>query len=99
MRDILEKFPALKDKQAEFAEFRKERPSYSLEDAVKLYLADNNLLTPPVRRKGLEEPRGGDRTPPQTKMTADDIDTLRKTDYPKYVRLLREGKIDLDNAE
>lgn len=98
LRDLIIKFPALKDKQKEFDEYRKGKPNTSLEDAAKLYLADNNLLTPPTRRKGLEEPRGGERTPAPTGMTTEDIADLRKNNYKKYLELLQGGKIPLDGS-
>lgn len=98
MKDIFEKYPALKDKQSEFNEFRSSHPTYSSEDAAKIFLADNGLLAP-NRRKGIEEPRGGQRTPPSVGMTTADIEHLRKTDYKRYLKLLEEGKIKLDGND
>lgn len=95
-KDLIIKFPALKDKQAEFSAFRKTRPGYALDDAATLFLNDQGLINPPARRKGLEAPRGGERTPlaPAT-MTTAEIDELREKDYPRYQKLLLDGKIPL----
>lgn len=97
LKDLIAAFPALKDKEVEFLEFRKSKPNYSLQDAAKIFITDNGLAsTPTPRRKGLEVPRGGQRIPVPSEMTSTEIDELRTNDYQKYLKLLREGKINLD---
>lgn len=98
LEKLLSAYPALKDKLSEFHEFRRSRSGYSLEDAAKLFMSEAGL-TPdaPPKRKGLEKPVGGDRTPTPQGMTREDIEHLRKTDYNKYVKLLKEGKIVVPN--
>ena len=95
LKDLVSKYPALKDMRKEFDEYRKGKPGVTLDDAAKLFLADNNLLAAPVRRKGLETPKGGERTPISSEMTTEEITDLRKNNYKKYLELLEAGKIPL----
>ena len=88
-------YPALKEKAAEFNEFRAaEHPRAKIESVAKLFLAENGLMGEP--RKGLEKPTGGTRVAPSPHMTADDVKSLRENDYRKYVKMLQEGKITLE---
>lgn len=90
-------FPALKDKGAEFEAFRSnpDNAGMKLETAAKAFLLENDLLTSPTSRKGLEKDTGGARVVPKTELTADEVRDLRVNDYRRYVRLLAEGKIKL----
>lgn len=91
---VVSQFPILKDKQAEFDEFRKEYPRHKLENVAKLFLAENDLLE--TKRKGLEKPSGGSHTPPSSgKMSADDVKRLRETNYKKYMEMLQNGQIQI----
>ena len=91
----LAKFPILADKKAEFDEFRKEYPGTKIENVAKIFLAENDLLEEPAKRKGLE--RGGTRkvAPETGKMSADDVKRLRTENGREYLKLVREGKINL----
>jgi len=87
-------YPVLKDKSAEFDEFRKDYPRTKLENVAKLYLAENGLLEPV--RKGLEKPTGGPRAPLTSGMTADDVKTLRETNFKKYQEMVSKGQIKIE---
>lgn len=95
VREVITKYPALAERQAEFEEYRKARPGYSADDVATLFLTEQGLITPPVRRQGLEESRGGDRTPAPTGMSSADADKLRMTNYKEWLRLLHAGQLPL----
>ena len=91
-------YPALKDKSAEFEAFRTnpENAGMKIETAAKAFLAENDLLAPPVQRKGLERDTGGGRVVPQQGLSPSEIGELRVNNYRKYSQLVREGKIKID---
>ena len=92
---VQSQYPAVKDKSAEFEQFRADNPGMRLETAAKAFLVENNLFdTQP--RKGLERQTGGGRTAPKEGMSVDDITELRTTNFRKYSQLVREGKIKVD---
>lgn len=95
IRDLLVQYPALNGKLTEFKEFRKARSGYSLGDAATLFLSENGLTPAAPKRQGLEKPSGGGNRAPAapTGLTKEDVENLRKNDYKKYVKLLKEGKI------
>ena len=85
-------YPALKDKEEEFKDYRSsEHPGAKIESVAKLYLADNGFFDQP--RQGLEKPTGGDKTVPKGEMSLEDKKALRETDSREYKKLLLEGKI------
>lgn len=86
-------YPVLKDKVAEFDEYRDKNPGMSLETGAKAFLAEHDLLGQTVKRKGLEKAGGGQRTPPTGKITAEDAKRLRETNYNEYKKQLMAGKI------
>lgn len=88
-------YPVLKEKSEEFKTFREGYPRTKMENVAKLYLAENGLLEPV--RKGLEKPTGGPRVPITSGMTADDVKTLRETDFKKYQELLSKGLIKIES--
>lgn len=88
-------FPAIKDKAAEFENFRSENPGMKLETAAKAFLVENDLFEKPAR-KGLERQSGGGRTAPKEGMSVEDVADLRVNNFRKYSQLLREGKIQVD---
>lgn len=95
MDSTFAKYPVLADKRAEFEEFRKEYPGTKMENVAKIFLAEKDLLETPTRRKGLEK-GGTQRVAPESgKMTADDVKRLRTTNGREYLKLVREGKINL----
>lgn len=92
---VYTKYPQLKEKQKEFEEYKKdEHPRAKVESVAKLYLAEQGLLEP--KRKGLESPTGGDRQPPKTGMTIEEVKHLRETNYKKYLQLLKKDQIKFE---
>ncbi len=91
MKDLVEANPSLKGKEVEFKEFRKTYPGVAIDAVAKLFISENGLTT--TARKGLESVGGGGGQPPKEGMSVEDIETLRKTNWRKYQKLLRAGKI------
>ena len=87
-------YPVLKEKTLEFEEFRKENPRTKLENVAKLYLAENGFFETP--RKGLEKLTGGKGSPTSAGMTAEDVKTLRETNFKKYQDMLIKGQIKFE---
>uniref|UniRef100_A0A6H1ZYP9 Uncharacterized protein n=1 Tax=viral metagenome TaxID=1070528 RepID=A0A6H1ZYP9_9ZZZZ len=95
LEKVYSQYPILKEKAEEFNEFRQaDYPKAKLESVAKLYLAENGLLEP--ARKGLEKPTGGPRIPLTSGMTADDVKTLRETNFKKYQDMLLKGQIKVE---
>ena len=95
-RDVESEFPQIKERKAEFDAFLEdeENSKLSIKKAAQLFLAEQNLLAPePPARKGLEKPSGGSQAPPEPKLSNEEIEHLMKTDWKKYEKLLRAGKI------
>lgn len=94
-KDLLVAYPVLKDMWNELEEFRSQpdNKGMNLRTAAKAFLTENGLLEP--TRKGLEKSTGGDRTPPSSGMTAEDVATLRKTNFKEYQRRLLRGEIKI----
>lgn len=90
---LYSQYPVLKDKVAEFDEYRDKNPGMSLETGAKAFLAEHDLLGQTMKRKGLEKAGGGQRTPPTGKTTAEDAKRLRETNYNEYKKQLMAGKI------
>lgn len=88
-------FPAIKDKQAEFDEYRQQNPGMHLTTAAKAFLVERDLFEAPSR-KGLEKQSGGGRQAPKDGYSADDIADLRNNNFRQYKKLLQEGKIKVD---
>ena len=96
MAEALLKYPAIKDKQEEFDEFREEYPGLSLSKVANLFVVEKDLFEKP-KRKGLES-GGTTRTVPKSgKMTAEDVKRLRENNNKEYLRLLKAGKIDISD--
>lgn len=91
----LAKYPILADKKAEFDEFRKEYPGAKMENVAKIFLAENDLLELPKKRKGLETGGTQKVAPESGKMSAEDVKRLRTTNGREYLKLVREGRINL----
>ncbi len=94
-KDIFIEHPILKEKTAEFETFLAdpENKGMSMKTAAKAFLVENGLLDAP--RRGLEKPTGGDRIPPSTKMSVEDVKTLRETNFKKYQEMLAKGEIQV----
>lgn len=99
MDKLMAEHPQLIDKLDEFEEFLEdgENKNIPLQRAAKLFLAENGILNVEKKnqRKGLESPTGGPKTPPSTKMSEDDLKRVRENSPRKYLKLIREGKVDL----
>ena len=94
-KDVLITYPVLKDKWSEFEEFRNnpENKGMNMRTAAKSFLVENGFFEP--TRQGLEKPTGGAGTPSPTSMTADDVKTLRETNWRKYQELVKSGQIKI----
>lgn len=95
LKDLFSQFPLLKERANDFETYlnASENTGMSMQTAAKVFLVENGLSG--VRRPGLEKPTGGDRQPPSTGMTIDEIRILRETDYRKYTELLMKGLIKI----
>ena len=87
--------PIIREKWAEFEEFRasSENKGMNLNTAVKAFLVENGLLEP--TRKGLEKTTGGPKTLGTSKMSAEDVKSLRETNFKQYTDMLRKGQIQI----
>lgn len=93
--DVLLAYPQLKDKWPEFEEYCQEpdNKGLSMRIAAKAFLVENGLFT--ARRKGLEKPTGGDKTPKPSGYTAEQIKDLRDNHYKKYMEMVKNGDIKI----
>lgn len=95
---VLQKYPVIADKRAEFDTYRMEYPASKLETVAKLFLAENDLLTETPKRKGLEKAGGGQRVAPSTgKMTSEDVKRLRENNYPEYMKRIKAGTLQISD--
>src|SRR3990167_1199236 len=94
--EVLEAYPLLKEIWADFDEFRSdpENKGMAMRTAAKAFLTEKGLIESPPR-KGLEKPTGGQHIPLSTGMSAEDVKTLRETNYKKYVEMLQKGQIKI----
>lgn len=92
-QNIQEKYPTLKDKTAEFAQYQSENSGMSVETAAKAFLVENDLLETPKPRKGLERTSGGGRVAPKEGIDMAAIEDLRINNYRKYSDMVRKGQI------
>jgi small-conductance mechanosensitive channel len=90
---IMSTYPALKDVETEFDEYRKKYPLVELDSIAKLFLNENGMLN--QKRKGLLRPTGGDKTPVPSGMTTQEVETLRKNNGKKYREMLKKGQIKI----
>ena len=96
LEKLYNQYPLLREKSAEFSEFRMtEHPRAKIESVAKLYLVENGLLEP--KRVGLEKPTGGTKTPPTSGMAVEDIKRLRETNFKKYQDMILKGQIKIEN--
>ncbi len=95
LREAETEFPFLKDKKEEFQEFLEdeENKRLSIRKAAQLFGAEKGLLASEPQRKGLEKPTGGGQIPPEHTYSKEEIEDMMKNEYPKYEKLVREGKI------
>lgn len=91
---LQEQYPALRDKSADFDQYRLDYPRHKLANVAKLFLAENNLLEPEPVRKGLEQATGGDKTPKPTGMTVQEAKDLRERNFEEYRKRLLAGELE-----
>lgn len=93
--EILEAHPELKELWNDFESFRNEpeNKGLQLKTAAKAFLIEKGILEP--KRKGLEKPTGGQRTPLSSGMSSEELKKLRETDFKKYREMLKKGQIKL----
>lgn len=91
--EVLEAHPMLKEVWADFEKYHADdaNKGMSLKTAAKAFLTEKGLLDP--QRQGLERPTGGDRIPPSSGMTTEEVKHLRETDYKRYRELVKKGII------
>lgn len=92
-KDVIISHPIIGEKWDDFEKFRSdpENKGMNLKTAAKAFLVENGMLDP--QRKGLEKPTGGPRTPTTQGMSAEDIKTLRETNFRRYQDMLEKGLI------
>lgn len=94
-KDVLREYPVLEDKWTEFNEYlaEPENAGMALKTAAKAFLIENGLSIT-TKRKGLEKPTGGDKTPKPQGYTFAQMKALRENDWDKYQKLNKEGAFD-----
>ena len=97
--NVYSQFPAIKDKQSEFNEFRSEYPGMSLERIAKIFMFENGLVDSQPKRLGLEKPTGGAKAPVKQGQSIEDIHRLRTSQPKLYQKMLKTGQINPDNIE
>lgn len=92
-REVLDANPILKDKWKEFEEFRADpdNKGMNLRTAAKAFLTENGLLE--VKRQGLEQKTGGEKTPVRMGMTPEEAEKLRVENFRLYQEKLLKGEI------
>lgn len=91
--EVIEAYPTLKEVWVEFETYLEnpENAVMPMKTAARVFLAEKGALEP--KRKGLEKPTGGSKTPLQTGMTTEDVKKLRETNYKEYTNKLRKGQL------
>jgi hypothetical protein len=93
LEKLYAEFPVLKEKSGEFDEFAKDYPRHKLDNVAKIFLVERGLLEEVTTRKGLEKPTAGPKEAPSG-TSSEDVATLRRTNYKKYLELLQTGKLN-----
>ena len=97
-----QEFKALKGKESEFKRFaqRKANVGLPLDTLAKAFLFDiQDEIQPehkPTLTPGLERGSGGPRTAPKTKIGLEEASLIRKTDYKRYMELVKNNQIEED---
>lgn len=92
---IYNTYPNLTDKRDEFETFLEENPHYPIDAGAKIFMAENDMFEKP-KRKGLERPTAGPKTPAKSGLTIEEIKDLRENHPRKYMDYLKSGKIKFD---
>lgn len=96
LENVLNSTEGLKEHRAEFEEFLEdpENKGMKLSTAAKAFIVEKGIGG--QKRQGLENPTGGDKTAPTSgTMSAEDVATLRKTNFRKYQDMLQKGQIKI----
>lgn len=95
---VYSEYPVLNDKLEEFEEYLEANPGMKIQTAGKAFVYENDLLAKPTKRKGLEKGgRGIKNYSKGGKMSAEQVKTLRNSDYRRYMKLVQEGKIEIED--
>ena len=91
------RFPKLSGKEEEFKKFCYKYPkSIDAETLAKSFLFEETPVKEEIKpRKGLEKPTSGPNKVLTPEMTLDDIKRLRETDEKQYIKLIREGRLNV----
>lgn len=96
LESVLNSTEGLKEHRAEFEEFLEDPDNRGmrLSTAAKAFIAEKGIGG--QKRQGLENPTGGDKSAPTSgTMSAEDVGTLRKTNFRKYQDMLQKGQIKI----
>jgi len=99
LSNVYATYPALKDKQDEFNEFRAEYPTMALDKLARVFVIEHGLSAPAPKRLGVEKPTGGAKAPTKQGMSIEDVARIRTTQPKLYQKMLKEGKINPDTIE
>ncbi|MGE0126683.1 MAG: hypothetical protein AB7U82_01165 [Blastocatellales bacterium] len=96
-----DQFTKLRGREAEFKRFakKKDNTGLPLDTLAKAFLfdAEEEPQQAPNRTPGLERGSGGPRTAPKPrKISLEEAAQIRKTDYKRYMELVRTGQIEED---
>lgn len=97
----LNKYQELEGKEEDFRFFatRQENNSVPFDILVKSFLYENATNKTKKKGKMFESASGGAKTKPKKdKVSLAQAEVLRETNYDKYKKLLKEGKIDFTNV-
>lgn len=100
-RTVLLKYPQINDKLDEFQEFVEapENTGIDLERVAKLFVVEKGLNEEAPKRKGLEKATSGGKQPQSSGISADDLKRMRENEPRKYIKMLREGRINPDDIK
>lgn len=95
--------PELDGKEEEFKIFASKptRRGLDFEDLVLAFNGANAMNRPPKKKGKLIESGnsgGSDKVPRKTKLTLSESSKLRTTNYDQWVKLVQQGKIDIDEV-
>lgn len=96
LESVMRDNPVLKEKLEDFETFRTnpDNQGMSLKTQAKAFMIENDLVSEPPKRKGLEKSTGSASVNVNSKMTWKDVQTLKETNWRKYQKMLLEGKFD-----
>lgn len=92
-------YPAIKDKQDEFEEFRSEYPGLALEKVAKIFVMEkgyNEQINPKI---GLEKATSGAKSQQKQGLSMDEVKRLRESQPRRYQQMLKDGRINPDNIK